>query len=386
MSEQGSMKSTIWQERLEVPVHDCLAEIQDEWEEISSQRRFQSPFMSFSFTCLWYECFAKQYPVRFIRVQDKGETLGFLPLFASKDFGLRKLNSLTNAHCLHFSPLVRTNDYKNFFSKAAQFLGKDRSSWDILSLDWIHSFDEMSAVVNSPELIEGPLKWHLASEPNFTIDLTCSFDEFFATRSSQLRTNLRRHSKQLTEAGEWQMVHLRGEDALAQFGEFVEIEDSGWKSEAGSSIAKTPANFQNYYRGLIQLLADQDLLHLYFLELNGQKIAAVFGYTEGDLFHYTKIGYREEYQKLSPSNLLLLEILREIKETMPAIKRFHLFPVGGRYKHRWANEESETYSLTFYSNSIRGNIAYFVASVRKSLKNISWLRRAITLLRKMAKG
>ncbi|MDF1544722.1 MAG: GNAT family N-acetyltransferase, partial [bacterium] len=341
---------------------------------------------SFEYLCLWYHCFAEPDNIRIIKVVNKNTLIGLFPLVSTSEFGKKVLRNLTNNHSLHFPALSRPEDRPTLVSSTIEILQEDQSYWDILRFDWMHSYLGQNCLTQADELSQLSLRSDGNSQPNFTINLDGTFDEFFSGLGSKLRKNLKMYRNKLAKEGESGFVHLVGREAIERFPEFVEIEGSGWKGKAGSSIAQTAENYHRYYRGLIQILADRNDLHLFFLELNKKSIAGVLGYTEGELFHYSKIGYCEDFGHLSPSNLLLLDIIREIKENLPQVKRFHLFPDGAGYKHRWVNEQSETFATTLFSNSIRGRTSYIGMCVRKRLREISWLKRVVQNMRSMGKG
>jgi len=95
-----------------------------------------------------------------------------------------------------------------------------------------------------------------------------------------------------------------------------------------------------YYEGLIALLRDKGALHLYFLEVDGQAIAGHFCYEDQEVFHVWKVGYREEFSSLSPSNLLEFHVIEDAITNIPGMKHYNMFPWGHEHKIRYVNEES----------------------------------------------
>ena len=361
-----------------VPVPSPLQAVREEWETIYEELPVRSPFLSFDYLCLWYHCFAEVEAIRVIRVESQGETVGFLPLVLSRRAGLRVLKSITNAHCFHCSPLIRLNREYQFGQCLFPTLHGDQSSWDILELSCFFSFRPDFDIVSQERLAASGFKNRRHEQPNFTIDLHGTFDEYFQRElSSSLRRDLKKRFRLLENSGPVAFPHYQKEEAVAYFPEFLEIEGSGWKNRANSSILNQPENYHRYYQNLVRLLARRDDLHLFFLNQSGKSIAAALGYTEGEVYHSFKSGYREEYHHLAPSNLLRLNDIKYFLQNRPDIKKFHLFPVDGGFKHRWANEDSTTVDIALFSRSLRGQLSYSMHLARKRLKSISWLRRAV---------
>lgn len=84
---------------------------------------------------------------------------------------------------------------------------------------------------------------------------------------------------------------------------------------------------------------------------------------EGDTFHYLKTGYDLQFHKLSPSNLLLLHVAKDIRVSSIGIKRVHMFPRDDDYKHRYAKEETCRHLLVF-SKNVFAMAAYYFYSAR----------------------
>jgi CelD/BcsL family acetyltransferase involved in cellulose biosynthesis len=369
------------QEPTAVPVANPLQAVREGWEAIYEELPVRSPFLSFDYLCLWYHCFAEVEAVRVIRIESQGETAGFLPLVLSRQAGRRVLKSITNAHCFHCPPLIRVNREEQFRQQLYPTLRAGQSSWDILELSCFFSFRPEFDIVSQERLADSGFKNGRYEQPDFTIDLSGTFEEYYQqVLSSKLRGNLKRLRQRLQDTGTTTFKHYQKEDAVANFPEFLQIESSGWKDRADSSILSLPENYRRYYQNLVRLLAKQDDLHLFFLELDGLPISGEFGYTEGEVYHSFKSGYREEYRNFTPSNLLFLDIIEYFLQSRSDIKRIHLFPEDGGYKHRWTNEDTTMVDVILFSASLRGQLSYFTHGARNRLKRISWLRRAVKSL------
>jgi len=180
--------------------------------------------------------------------------------------------------------------------------------------------------------------------------------------------------------------HETGDRAVDAWPLFLEIEDSGWKGEQGTSIRRLPSRYQEYYAKLVRMLADAGQLHLYFWNIAGQAVSGAFCYVDRDIFHWDKIGYREAYANLAPSNLLLLHIIEEVIREMPLVARFHLFPWDGGYKHRYTNEESYYYEKIFYNDTVLGQTAHTYNVIKERAKRVPGLASTVGWVRNQSKS
>lgn len=334
-----------------------LRGLKDEWEEVFLDTACHSPFLSFEYIEHWYNCFATPDQIRIYQATDQGRTIGFLPLVIQPHYGIRLLSSLTNSHCLLSEPLVRRG-YEAQFPELIlkEFLQDDRS-WDMFRYSFSYSFSRFPGLFPDHILDQSVNGWRRTVQPNYQIRFNNTFDEYFhRDLSVKSRKSIKGSRCRLAKAGPAYFRHYQNEEALQWWPEFLRIEDSGWKGGAASSIARLDSDYSSYYDGLVKLLSANGALHLYFLELEGTNIAGVFGYVQDDIFHWAKTGYDEKYHHLSPSNLLLLDIIEDLIADYPDIKLFNMFPWDYGYKHKFSNEDSLCYETTIFNRTLRGQL------------------------------
>ncbi len=352
---------------------DQLHTVKEEWDYIFHSGLSNSTFLSFDYISHWYNCFAEPDQVRVYRAVDcTGKTIGFLPLKLKKNNCIRVLSSLTNDHCFHGAPLMLEGRGDEFSDRILKSLFEDRSNWDVLVHSFSYSFLQSANLFPSSVLRNIGAFWIRRSQETFSVSLNKSYEKyFFDDLSAKNRTNMKRYTKRLEKAaGDLNWRHFEGLEGVEHWSDFVRIENSGWKGIAESSIKQVSFSFQQYYEGLVALLAQQDALHMYFLELEGKSIAAVFGYRDGETFHYAKTAYDENYKSLSPSNLLLLHIIEDLIENFPGLKRFHMFPWDYGYKHRFSNEKQLCFETMVFNKTLRGRMVWLWLILKKMFKNL----------------
>ena len=348
-----------------------LESIKDEWINVYNDSPTKSPFLSFEFLKLWYHCFSVPDEIRIYRATDKGQTIGFLPLVMRRKNCIRRLTSLTNDHCFHSEPLVRRG-YEDIFPELViKEILQDSDSWDVFHHNFSYSFSQFPGLFTDDLLNNSCLHWERRTQPTYTVFLDNSFDRYFhCDLTPKMRKNIKMYENRLAKAGPSNFVHHQGTDALRLWPEFVNVENSGWKGDAGTSIKRLDSNFQRYYEGLINILAEKEALKMYFLQFDGKTIAGVFGYMEQNIFHYAKIGYNEQFKRFSPSNLLLIHIIEHLKSHSPDVNMFHMFPWDHGYKHRFANREAYCMETIIYSQTIGGKVLQHFSMLKKAVKRL----------------
>jgi len=347
---------------------DELEQAREQWHDVYEDSGMKLPVLTYEYVKQWYECFASPKDVRVFRVMEGDKIIGFLPMVVRTREGVRVLTNQTNDHCFYGEALVRRG-YEEVFRKKLLDEILEESGWDVLHHIFGYSFSAVYPLFPESLLAEGKRRWKMNVQPTYTIVLDKTCDEYFhKDLSSNMRHMLKQKKNRLKKAGPHRFLHFQGDEAVEKWQDFLRIEDSGWKGQNGTSILKTTPEYRKYYDGLIRILSSTRDLHLYFLELDQKYIAAAVGYTAGDVFQYLKIGYDEEYQALSPSNMLFMHLMEDIQEHHGEIRRIHFFPYDDTgYKKRFANEEQQFSEIIIYNNTLRGQTFWMADKLKERI-------------------
>jgi CelD/BcsL family acetyltransferase involved in cellulose biosynthesis len=343
-------------------------DVEREWNDVWLDSSGNSLILSFDSIRHWYGCFAKPDQVRVYRATDRGRTIGFLPLVMKPQYGVRVLSSLTNDHCFQSEPLVRSGYEGVFPELILKELLHNSEPWDMFRYEFSYSFSRFPGLFNDDQLNRNGHAWRRAIQPTYQVRLEKTFESYIQKDlSAKCRKNYLKKRNILARAGEVIIRHYRDEEALQRWPEFKRIEDSGWKGKGGSSIARLDDDYNRYYDGLLKLLSNREALHLYFLELDGKNVAGVFGYIDGNIFQCVKTGYDDEYNRLSPSFLLMFDVIEDLMANSPDTKIFHLFPWDYGYKHKYSNEDSDCFETVIYNRTLRGQLVRLYSALKKQL-------------------
>ena len=137
------------------------------------------------------------------------------------------------------------------------------------------------------------------------LDCTRPHDELVAERSGHFRHNLRRYRKRLDALADVRFVTVTDDaDLAAAYETFLDLESSGWKGAAGSSI-RSCRGWPAFFRSLLSLPAGGDRCEIHQLHAEGRCIAALLGMRVGAEYVGLKTCYDEEYGRVAPGSLLL---------------------------------------------------------------------------------
>jgi len=96
----------------------------------------------------------------------------------------------------------------------------------------------------------------------------------------------------------------------AAFDDFLRVEASGWKGRNGTAV-QSDARTATFYRAVGEAFADGDAVRVSTLRVEGRCIAASFALRGGRCLYLLKVGFDEEFAKLSPSFLLFDDLVRD---------------------------------------------------------------------------
>jgi CelD/BcsL family acetyltransferase involved in cellulose biosynthesis len=143
-------------------------------------------------------------------------------------------------------------------------------------------------------------------------------ESFLKNRLSKNKRNyMQRIERRLAETGEFKVSWFGDGDDIGAWGdEFLRLEATGWKGDAGSALASTTKHAA-FFRELLQRAAAAGTLLLGKLQLNGQPIAMICNFLatdhDGRTCGYSfKIGHDVAFEDYSPGVLMELALIREL--------------------------------------------------------------------------
>ena len=154
------------------------------------------------------------------------------------------------------------------------------------------------------------------------LDCSRPHDELVAERSRSFRRDLRRHRKRLDALPDVRFMTVTDDaDLAAAFETLLDVESSGWKGAAGSSI-RSYRGWPAFFESLLSYSAGGDRCEIHELHAEGRCIAAQLCMRVGAEYVGLKTTYVEDYAWVAPG-LLLLEYVVERCCRDPGLSRIN---------------------------------------------------------------
>lgn len=232
------------------------------------------------------------------------------------------------------------------------------------------------------------LTWIPRSSPY--VELDGDSDRFEERPSAKRRRSLRARRRQLEELGAVELDLVRpgvehderGAEVDGLLDELFDLEGSGWKDEAGTSIRARP-DAERFYREVGAWAASRGWLELAFLAVGGRRVAGRLQLRCGSTCYLLKTGYDPDLRRGGPG--MLLGYLAICDAQQRGVRRYELLGDASPAKLTWTDLTRDRLRIELFDRSLAGTVqwgAFRYAAprarrVRRALDEIkaSWARR-----------
>ena len=295
-----------------------VAPLRDEWNDLLESSPADTLFLRHEWLENWWGHFGAGRRLAIFLARDGGRLAAVLPLVEERlslaGMPAVHLRSLTNGHAFRFNALVR-HDAGDALAAIWAHVRLRSRPWDILRLeempDDARVIDPLVAAARADGARVGV--WHQADVPYLTTE--GAWQEYHATLSKNMRANLRKKGRRLSEEGAvtFRMIQ-EPRDVAAELRSGLALEGSGWKEQEGSAII-SDQTLTNFYTRWAEIAAEQGWLRLSFLDVGGKPVAFDFSTLYRGCYYDLKMGYDPAWERYSVGQLLKARILESCFES-----------------------------------------------------------------------
>lgn len=354
-----------------------LLEKREKWNELWSRSHCDDPQGRAEPIATWVRHLSQPARFRAVVVTNSDGWLAALPVLLERRGPIRAVtllrSNLTHGGDLLWDSTSIRRDVAESLIDGLRSIGA--------TLAW---FDELSG--NSPEwqelmaALEGRGYEHELRVRHGVgmVHVTECWDWYESQLSKNHRKNQRKALSKLSQQGTLSFSESHSVDEATRrkwLEQFIEIEHDNWKGEQGTSL-KTCERDRLYYQSLFEDLLASGHLELLQLTLDGEPIAAEFGYHGKGTYFSNKVGYRESFSEFSPGHLLMYLQLQHYHEQGHRLKLNSISPIT-QLMTRWANAIELRHRLTASLSKLPGNpltkaITLALHSIRRVKKSAPW--------------
>ena len=141
-----------------------------------------------------------------------------------------------------------------------------------------------------------------------TMAIQGAWDDYLRNVQWELRRDLRKSERRLSEAGDWRIRHVQGKQIEALLPDLRTIEMAGYKGEENKAFL---ANSRNgaFVSAYLEVAPDDDTV-LTLLEVNERIAAYLLGFVQGDAFYAFNTSFDEAFRKSGPGKYVYARSIR----------------------------------------------------------------------------
>lgn len=311
---------------LPVARHDALAvevisdyaafvALEAEWNDTVERARVPHPFLRHEWVRTWWDAFSTPATRLYIQVvRANGRVTAIAPLMRDTVtmYGVpaRRVRFIHNDHTPRTDVII-AEDAEASYQAIWRALRSGRERWDVLLLSQLERDSKTQQIFQAFAAAERLRTGTWRSSDSPYLSITGTWDSYLNTLAAKFRSNLRNRLSRLTKIGPVSFEILTDRASIeAAAEEAWRLESSGWKSEAGTSIASDPA-VHRFYTSLIERGTQAGWLQLLFLKVGDRRVATSYGASFDQRLFLFKTGYDPEFATGAPFKILTSFAIQE---------------------------------------------------------------------------
>jgi CelD/BcsL family acetyltransferase involved in cellulose biosynthesis len=322
-----------------------LESVSADWAELCGHTGIGWPFLQPAWLRVWLETQPVRGRLLLLCARDGSELAGIVPLLQDgEDLSFAGDSDI----CDYMDVIAGPSSHAALLEAAFQHL--ESIAWSRLTLWGLR--EDSPTLAALPAIAErhgfGLEQEEEAVCPRVTLPPT--WDGYLLTLSKKDRHELRRKIRRMTEAGGQAREYALSEPAEIRraMPDFFRLHR---ESRQDKAEFMTPA-MERFFLEMTNALAAQDLIRLYFLEIDESRVAAVLGFNCGDEIWLYNSGFDPEFSGASVGLVSKALVLRQAIEDG---KNCYDFLRGSEpYKYDLGGRDLKVYRVTLTRSEARG--------------------------------
>ncbi|GHU29356.1 hypothetical protein AGMMS50256_14070 [Betaproteobacteria bacterium] len=276
--------------------------------------------------------------VRYHYMSDGKRVTALLPVRHSGRV-VRKIESLSNFYTSLYAPLQTDESdstaLKHLLVRAATERGGAHvmrfAPMDPDSAIFHELYDHLRSIGWTPFRFFCFGNWYLKVEKDW--------EDYFKHRSANLRSKIKRKTRQFGEAGGTLEVITDANQTDEAILAFQEVYSASWK---------IPETYPEFIPALIRYLASSGALRMGIARLNGQAVAAQLWFVTGRKASIYKVAYHEAFASYSLGAILTAHLMRHVIE-QDRVDEVDFLIGDDEYKKIWMSDRRERWGIVAYN-------------------------------------
>lgn len=342
-----------------------IAGLEEDWNRAVEASAFDSVFGTHEWFSSWGGAYLGRNSPLVVTACDRGELIGILPLMMERRIllGSKKIfiRSMTNEHSCKFDFILNTRRAPEVLEEMMTFISRNYN-WDFMILSHVPADSASLSILKD---LEGKshYKIHVVADMESPyVELRGSWNDYLGRLDGNFRRNIHQFERRLEKKGSVALNCFETpDDSGGCLSAALAIEQMGWKGSAGTAIADSE-DHTRFYRELADRMSRKGHFALYFLSLNGEKIAFDYCLRYKDRINMMKTSYDPSYKKLAPGKVLRKKVLEGNFRTPYRI--YDLLGAREQWKTRWTSSAQKLVRVLVFNRKTLPACAYHALMFR----------------------
>lgn len=358
-------------------------DIRDSWNKLLSQSKDNDVFSSWEWLSSWWKHFGQDRKLRILMIEEDGQVIAAAPLMCSR-YNFAWIGNLTKVEFVG-SP---QSDYNSFTLVRKElkcmrlfldYLKSNHSDWDCFELRDVPESTTTLKLLRDISR-EEPSEEKIIERVTFVcpyIRLPNSVDEFMRRMKGDMRRNLRRRMRRLSEQYEVKVKTQKDFGSIREaMNAFYELHQKRWGTKGMMGVFADEA-LRNFHYDIASYFNENGWLRLYVLTADDKPIASIYSFNYRVKKYEYLTGFDPEFSRYGVGNLLRMHVAEEcIRE---GIEEYDLMRGDEPYKSFWSAEARKNFEVRLTRKGFFAKIyAWAIGSPTISALT-QRLRRSLTL-------
>jgi CelD/BcsL family acetyltransferase involved in cellulose biosynthesis len=315
--------------------HKSFHDLAAEWDPLRAESLARGPFLSWEWQSLWWDTFGGDRELWLLAIREGDALVGIAPFMAWQG---RISFSCGSDVCDYLDILARPGHEEAVARVIVSYLMEQ--DWESLDLSCLPPTATGLRHVPVPASQAGLSVETSRMDVCPGLDLPGDWESYLASLSKKDRHELRRKMRRLADATPARSyVLVDGEIGAGEVEDFLALHRLSTAEKAGFM----DAGMEGFFRGIFGRFTRGGLLRLYFMEIDGRRVATALCFDHrGEVLLYNS-GYDPAYARLS-TGLLLKAFC--VQDTIAlGRRRFDFLRGDERYKYDLGGRDVPLYRL-----------------------------------------
>lgn len=311
------------------------------WDDLDD---FCDFFVLKNWLLAWWKCYGYDKELRiYILTDEDGKAKVVFPLMLTNENNKLHLSQLSDSCSDHFKIICSPKNYKDIIVLLKFILQNERYNQftiNNLIMDDINTELLLNALLLSDTRISAFIQ-----ETNYFINTTGKYDEYFCSRSKNLKHKIRK-IKKMADGFKFEVLSKLDDNVL---GEMINLHCQKWENDMQVSVFYDQRR-RDFLSTICQEFEAKEQLKIFVLKKDNKIIAYRLGFVFHNIYHDWNTSYDINYKEYSVGILLCDYIIKYCFEN--DIKKFDFLRGNEEYKKKFATGEGKLLKVSIENINI----------------------------------